>query len=147
MRTLAILLLAAVAACATFPDPHLAPEGSETAATVDELRPGQYHVLVRINYFAPDDEAERLLRKRAATLCGDEAVHIDHLATARQPAMAAGDVTCGEPKEEPVAGEPSAAADAAAETAPDPETAPEASSTSAADEAAPPTPADTPDAE
>ena len=107
MRTLAILLVAALAACTTLPDPHLAPEGSETAATIDELGPGQYHILVRINYFAADGEAERLLRERAATLCGDEAVHIDHLATARQPAMAAADVTCGDPKAEPPA-EPSA---------------------------------------
>jgi len=142
MRTLAIILLATLAACTTFPDPHLAPEGSETAATIDEIAPGLYHILVRINYFAADGEAERLLRERAATLCGDQAVHIDHLATARQPAMAAADVTCGEPKEEPDAGEPDAAADA--EIPPDPETAPEASSPSAADEAAPAPPAEPP---
>ncbi len=118
MRTLATLLLVAVgaiAACATFPDPHLAPEGSETAATVDELGPGQYHVLVRINYFAADGEAERLLRARAATLCKEgEALHIDHLATARQPAMAAADVTCGNPQAEPATAE--SAPDAPADT-------------------------------
>ncbi|NCO58117.1 MAG: hypothetical protein COW73_02305 [Nitrospirae bacterium CG18_big_fil_WC_8_21_14_2_50_70_55] len=103
MRTPATLLLAAaVAACTGLPAPYLAPQGSETAAAVDELGPGQYHVLVRINYFAPDGEAERLLRARAATLCAKgEALHIDHLAIARQPAMAAADVTCGEPKVEP----------------------------------------------
>ncbi len=132
MRTLTTLLLVAagaLAACATLPDPYLAPEGSETAATVDELAPGRYHVLVRINYFAADGEAERLLRKRAATLCKQgEAVHIDHLATARQPAMAAADITCEAPQaEEPPIAEP--APDAPADTdngVPSSETAPPA---------------------
>lgn len=134
MRTLAIRLLlvavGALAACTTLPDPYLAPEGSETAATVDELGPGQYHVLVRINYFAAEDEAERLLRERAATLCKEgEAVHIDHLATARQPAMAAADVTCGDPEAESPVAEPASDAtppDAEEEVAPETDPVPDA---------------------
>ncbi len=110
MRTLPILLLAAATACTTLPDPRLAPHGSETAATVEELGPGRYHILVRINYFAPDGEAERLLRKHAATLCGDgETLHIDHLATARQPAMAAAEITCEKPATAAANGEQAAA--------------------------------------
>jgi len=146
MKTLVILLLATLAACTTLPDPHLAPEGSETAATIDELGPGQYHVLVRINYFAADGEAERLLRERAATLCGDQAVHLDHLATARQPAMAAADVTCGDLQDEASASK--AATDAPAEAPPEPQTAPEATSSatpSPPDEVVPPTPVEVPD--
>jgi len=125
MRCLSIslLLLAAVAACSTFPAPHLASQGSETAATVEELGPDRYHILVRINYFAPDGEAERLLRERAATLCDKgEAIHIDHLATARQPAMAAADVTCGDEKVEPSAEEPATETPAEATPPADPDT-------------------------
>jgi len=95
MRPWLPIVAVLAAACATLPDSQPLPAGEESAHAVTEIAPGRWHVMVRVNYFAPPAEAERLLRERAATLCpGTEAV-VEDLHLVSQPHQASGDVHCG----------------------------------------------------
>jgi len=95
MRPWLPIVAVLAAACATLPDSQPLPAGEESAHAVTEIAPGRWHVMVRVNYFAPPTEAERLLRERAAALCpGAEAV-VEDLHLVRQPHQASGDVHCG----------------------------------------------------
>lgn len=90
----ALALAAVLPACNTLPDPYLDPQGQETIHTVVETSPGQWHVLVRVNYFSSDDAAERLLRDRVAHLCPDGDLVVDDLHVAGVPRIATADVHC-----------------------------------------------------
>ena len=89
-----VLLCAVLPACNTLPDPYLDPQGSETTHTVIETIPGQWHVLVRVNYFSSDDAAERLLRDRVADLCPAGDLVVENLHVAGVPRIATADVHC-----------------------------------------------------
>jgi len=52
--------------------------------------------MVRVNYFAPPAEAERLLREHAAALCPDTDAVVEDLHLVSQPHQASGDVHCRE---------------------------------------------------
>jgi hypothetical protein len=81
-------------ACNTLPDPYLDPEGRETIHTVTETIPGQWHVLVRVNYFSSEEAAERLLHERVSDLCPDGDLVIENLHVAGVPRIATADVHC-----------------------------------------------------
>ncbi len=85
-----------LAACGGLPEPRLASQVEPTAVTVEPLGPGRYHLLVRVSDFAPAGAAERLLRERAAAVCGGTAPRIEGLTVAAHPALAAAEVTCPE---------------------------------------------------
>jgi hypothetical protein len=87
-------LVAAATACATLPDTQPLPAGQEAAHAVSEIQPGHWHVMVRVNYFAPEAEAERLLRARAAALCPGEDAVLEHLRLVSQPHQASAEVHC-----------------------------------------------------
>jgi len=95
MRPWLPIVAVLAAACATLPDSPPLPAGEESAHAVTEIAPGRWHVMVRVNYFAPPSEAERLLRERAAGLCpGAEAV-VEDLHLVSQPHQASAEVHCG----------------------------------------------------
>jgi hypothetical protein len=91
---LSIVLAAAATACATLPDSQPLPHGQEAAHAVTEMRPGHWHVMVRVNYYAPETEAERLLRERAAALCPGEDAVLEDLRLVSQPHQASAEVHC-----------------------------------------------------
>ena len=91
---LLIALAAAATACATLPDNQPLPQGEEAAHSVYEIGPGHWHVMVRVNYYAPETDAERLLRERAASLCPGEDVVLEDLHLVSQPHQASADVHC-----------------------------------------------------
>ena len=91
---LPIALAAATTACATLPDSQPLPQGQEAAHTVTEIGPGRWHVLVRVNYFAPETEAERILHERAAALCPGEEAVVENLRLVSQPHQASAEVHC-----------------------------------------------------
>jgi hypothetical protein len=90
----ALALVAVLTACNTLPNPYLDPHGQETIHSVIEQSPGQWHVLVRVNYFSSDNAAERLLRQRVAHLCPEGDLVVDHLHVAGVPRIATADVHC-----------------------------------------------------
>jgi hypothetical protein len=96
MRPWLPMLAALATACATLPDSQPLPGGEESAHAVTEIAPGRWHVMVRVNYFAPRTEAERLLRERAAALCPDAEAVVEDLHLVSQPHQASGDVRCRE---------------------------------------------------
>jgi hypothetical protein len=112
---LLIALAAAVAACTTLPDPQPLPHGEEAAHAVSEIGPGHWHVMVRVNYYAPETEAERLLRNRAAALCPGEDAVLEDLHLVSQPHQASADVHC-RPLQDMRTGVGSPAASVAAES-------------------------------
>ena len=89
MLTLAVT--ATLAACTALPDPRLDSKGSETVHSVIETAPGQWHVLVRVNYFSSPGSAERLLRERVADLCPDGDLVLENLQVVGNPRMATAD--------------------------------------------------------
>ena len=100
MRTWLPIAVASLAtACATLPASQPLPVGQEAAHTVSQVAPGQWHVMVRVNYFAPETEAERLLRARAAELCPDTEAVVEGLHLVKQPHQASADVHCRTPKQ------------------------------------------------
>jgi hypothetical protein len=94
IAALLLALSAALPACHTLPDPYLDPEGQETIHSVIESAPGQWHVLVRVNYFSSEEAAERLLRERVADLCPEGDLVVDNLHVAGVPRVATADVHC-----------------------------------------------------
>jgi hypothetical protein len=94
MRPWLLLIAALAPACATLPDSQPLPGGEESAHSVTEVSPGWWHVMVRVNYFAPPTEAERLLRERAAGLCPDTEAVVEDLRLVSQPHQASAEIHC-----------------------------------------------------
>jgi len=125
-RLLAVLLPVVVTACTTLPEPRLAEAPAEQSHTVAEIAPGRYHVMVRGATFAPSTTTERLLRDRAARLCGKRRARIRRLEVIDHPAMASGEVTCEAAPEPPATATAPATTPAAALPPSAPPTAPAA---------------------
>jgi len=105
-RLFVVALTVVVTACTTLPEPHLAETPTEQSHTVAEIAPGHYHVMVRGATFAPRATTERLLRDRAALVCGERRAVIRRLEVVDHPAMASGEVTCEAVAQVPTAATP-----------------------------------------